>query len=169
LRCCAPSSSRAPCRLLVFGLFPQLLALNRLNSGSGAGATTTFATDSVVDADAMRRVLGSGRKGSGSSRADSGVVVHRARYRDAVAEAWPLLRHARGSPACRRPTGAVRKSGCLLALTSLPREVLTAGWDAVLVDGPSGTGPEEPGRMGTKEAPGWRCSGGSRETKSGTP
>lgn len=136
-------AARAPCRLLVFGLSPQLLALAKLNS-DGAGATA-FVTDSAEDADAARRVLLSGR---GGARADS-VAVHRARYRDAAAEAWPLLRRARESPACRRPTGTVRKSGCPLALTSLPREVLDARWDVVVVDGPSGAAPEEPGRMGT--------------------
>ncbi|PUZ44895.1 hypothetical protein GQ55_8G170300 [Panicum hallii var. hallii] len=141
-------TARAPCRLLVFGLSPQLLALARLNSGadagSGAAAATAFVTDSAEDADAARRVLG----GGGAARAGS-VAVHRARYRDAAAEAWPLLRRARGSPACRRPTGTVRKSGCPLALTSLPREVLDARWDVVVVDGPSGAAPGEPGRMGT--------------------
>ncbi|CAL4993357.1 unnamed protein product [Urochloa decumbens] len=145
-------AARAPCRLLVFGLSPQLLALARLNSGAGSGdagaAATAFVTDSAEDADAARRVLASGRK-AGGARADSAVaVVHRARYRDAASEAWPLLRRARGSPACRRPTGAVRRSGCPLALTSLPREVLDARWDVVVVDGPSGAAPEEPGRMG---------------------
>lgn len=138
-------AARAPCRLLVFGLSPQLLALAKLNSGAGAGAATAFVTDSADDADAARRVLLSGR-GAGSAAA---VAVHRARYHDAAAEAWPLLRRARGSPACRRPTGTVRKSGCPLALTSLPREVLDARWDVVVVDGPSGAAPEEPGRMGT--------------------
>jgi len=139
-------AARAPCRLLVFGLSPQLLALAKLNSGAGAGAATAFVTDSADDADAARRALLSGR-GAGAGSADA-VAVHRARYRDAAAEAWPLLRRARGSPACRRPTGTV-KSGCPLALTSLPREVLDARWDVVVVDGPSGAAPEEPGRMGT--------------------
>jgi uncharacterized protein (TIGR01627 family) len=140
-------AARAPCRLLVFGLSPQLLALAKLNSGAGAGAATAFVTDSADDADAARQVLLSGRgAGAGSAAA---VAVHRARYRDAAEEAWPLLRRARGSPACRRPTGTVRKSGCPLALTSLPREVLDARWDVVVVDGPSGAAPEEPGRMGT--------------------
>ncbi|XP_062197704.1 arabinogalactan O-methyltransferase 2-like [Phragmites australis] len=136
-------AARAPCRLLVFGLSPQLLALAALNSG--AGAATAFVTDSAEDADGARRVLLSGR-GAGAAGV---VAVHRARYRDAAAEAWPLLRRARGSPSCRRPTGTVRKSGCPLALTSLPREVLDARWDVVVVDGPSGAAPGEPGRMGT--------------------
>ena len=143
-------AARAPCRLLVFGLSPQLLALARLNSGAGSGAAaaaTAFVTDSADDADAARRVLGSGRKAGGA--AAGSVAVHRARYRDAAAEAWPLLRRARGSPACRRPTGTVRRSGCPLALTSLPRAVLDARWDVVVVDGPSGAAPGEPGRMGT--------------------
>lgn len=74
--------------------------------------------------------------------------LDRARYPDPAGEAWPLLRRARSSPVCRRPTGTVRKSGCRLALTSLPREVLDARWDVVVVDGPSGAGPGEPGRMG---------------------
>ena len=143
-------AARAPCRLLVFGLSPQLLALARLNSGAGSGAAaaaTAFVTDSADDADAARRVLSSGRKAGGAPAGS--VAVHRARYRDAAAEAWPLLRRARGSPACRRPTGTVRRSGCPLALTSLPRAVLDARWDVVVVDGPSGAAPGEPGRMGT--------------------
>ncbi|CAM0150178.1 unnamed protein product [Urochloa decumbens] len=139
-------AARAPCRLLVFGLSPQLLSLARLNSAAGSGdaAATAFVTDSAEDADAARRVLSSGRKAGGAAVA----IVHRARYRHAASEAWPLLRRARGSPACRRPTGAVRKSGCPLALTSLPREVLDARWDVMVVDGPSGAAPGEPGRMG---------------------
>ncbi|KAL6630566.1 hypothetical protein ACP70R_028639 [Stipagrostis hirtigluma subsp. patula] len=135
-------AARAPCRLLVFGLSPQLLALAAANSAAGDGAATAFVTDSAEDAGAARRALPAGSGGAA-------VAIHRARYRDAAAEAWPLLRRARDSPACRRPTGAVRKSGCPLALTSLPREVLDAQWDVVVVDGPSGAGPEEPGRMGT--------------------
>jgi uncharacterized protein (TIGR01627 family) len=130
----------APCKLLVFGLSPQLLALAAVNSGAGEGAATAFVTDVPEDADAARRAL----QGGGGAAA-----VHVARYRDAAREAWPLLRRARGSPACRWPTGTVRKSGCPLALTALPREVLDARWDVVVVDGPSGAAPEEPGRMGT--------------------
>ncbi|GJM98863.1 hypothetical protein PR202_ga15910 [Eleusine coracana subsp. coracana] len=131
-------AARAPCRLLVFGLSPQLLALAAVNSG--AGASSAFVTDIPEDADAARLLSGD----------SEGVSVHVAWYHDAAAEAWPLLRRARGSPACRRPTGTVRKSGCHLALTSsLPREVLETRWDLVVVDGPSGGAPEEPGRMGT--------------------
>lgn len=133
-------AARAPCRLLVFGLSPQLLALAAVNSGTGAA--TAFVTDSAEDGDAARRVL-AGRVGG------STAAVHRARYPDAAGEAWALLRRARAAgPACTRPTGTVRKSGCRLALTSLPREVLDARWDVVVVDGPSGAGPGEPGRMG---------------------
>uniref|UniRef100_A0ACD5TS96 Uncharacterized protein n=1 Tax=Avena sativa TaxID=4498 RepID=A0ACD5TS96_AVESA len=133
-------AARAPCRLLVFGLSPQLLALAAINSGPGAA--TAFVTDSAEDGDAARRVLAG--RGGGSSAA-----VHRTRYPDAAGEAWALLRRARDAgPACVRATGTVRKSGCRLALTSLPREVLDARWDVVVVDGPSGAGPDEPGRMG---------------------
>ncbi|CAO2141681.1 unnamed protein product [Urochloa humidicola] len=140
-------AARAPCKLLVFGLSPQLLALATLNSAAGAGsaAATAFVTDSAEDADEARSVL-KGKKAGAAAAAVA--VVHRVRYRDAASEAWPLLRRARGSPACRRATGTVRKSGCPLALTSLPREVLDARWDVVVVDGPSGAAPEEPGRMG---------------------
>lgn len=134
-------AARAPCRLLVFGLSPQLLALAAVNTAAGAGAATAFVTDIPADA-AAARLLSSGEEGS--------VSIHVARFRDAAAEAWPLLRRARESPACRRPTGAVRKSECPLALTSqLPRDVLDVRWDVVVVDGPSGGAPEEPGRMGT--------------------
>lgn len=136
-------AARAPCRLLVFGLSPELLALAAVNSGKGAA--TAFVTDSAEDGDSARRVLAGRGDGAGAGTA----AVHWARYADAAGEAWPLLRRARASLACRRPTGTVRKSGCRLALTSLPREVLDARWDVVVVDGPSGAGPEEPGRMGT--------------------
>ncbi|CAM0879312.1 unnamed protein product [Alopecurus aequalis] len=133
-------AARAPCRLLVFGLTPQLLALAAVNAGPGAA--TAFLTDIAEDADAARRVL-AGRVGGSSA------AVHRAKYPDAAGEAWELLRRARAAgPACVRPTGTVRKSGCPLALTSLPREVLDARWDVVVVDGPSGAGTGEPGRMG---------------------
>ena len=133
-------AARAPCRLLVFGLSPQLLALAAVNARPGAA--TAFVTDSAEDADAARGVL--------AGRVDgSSAAVHRVRYPDAAAEAWELLRRARAAgPACARPTGTVRKSGCPLALTSLPREVLDARWDVVVVDGPSGVGLGEPGRMG---------------------
>ncbi|CAN6371918.1 unnamed protein product [Urochloa humidicola] len=142
-------AARAPCKLLVFGLSPQLLALATLNSGAGSAASATaFVTDSAEDADAARSLL-KGKKAGGRAAA-AAAVVHRVTYRDAASEAWPLLRRARGSPACRRRlgVGAVRKSGCPLALTWLPREVLDARWDVVVVDGPSGAAPGEPGRMG---------------------
>lgn len=132
-------AARAPSRLLVFGLSPQLLALAAVNSGQGAA--TAFVTDSAEDADSARGVL----VGRGPS---SSAAVHRARYPDPAGEAWAVLRRARSSPVCRRPTGTVRKLGYRLALTSLPREVLDARWDVVVVDGPSGAGPGEPGRMG---------------------
>lgn len=123
----------------MFGLSPQLLALAAVNSGQGAA--TAFVTDSAEDADSARGVL----VGRGPS---SSAAVHRARYPDPAGEAWAVLRRTRSSPVCRRPTGTVRKLGCRLALTSLPREVLDARWDVVVVDGPSGAGPGEPGRMG---------------------
>ncbi|XP_037473200.1 glucuronoxylan 4-O-methyltransferase 1-like [Triticum dicoccoides] len=132
-------AARAPCGLLVFGLSPQLLALAAVNDGQGAA--TAFVTDSAEDAASARRVL-AGRGPGGSA------AVHRTTYPDPAGEAWALLRRARASPVCGRPTGTVRKSGCRLALTSLPREVLDARWDVVVVDGPSGAGPGEPGRMG---------------------
>jgi uncharacterized protein (TIGR01627 family) len=135
-------AARAPCKLLVFGLSPQLLALAAVNAGHGAA--TAFVTDSAEDWDAARRVLAGPRDVGGSTTA-----VHRARYPDAAGEAWALLRRARAAgPVCARPMGTVRKSGCPVALTSLPRKVLDARWDVVVVDGPSGAGPGEPGRMG---------------------
>uniref|UniRef100_A0A453F4P3 Uncharacterized protein n=1 Tax=Aegilops tauschii subsp. strangulata TaxID=200361 RepID=A0A453F4P3_AEGTS len=125
-------AARAPSRLLVFGLSPQLLALAAVNSGQGAA--TASITDSAEDA---RGVL----VGRGPS---SSAAVHVSRYPDPAGEAWAVLRRARSSPVCRRPTGTARKLGCRLVLTSLPREVLDARWDVVVVDGPSGAG-EVPG------------------------
>lgn len=61
-------AARAPCRLLVFGLSPQLLALAAANSGHGAA--TAFVTDSDEDADGARRVLGG---------APGAAAIHRAR------------------------------------------------------------------------------------------
>ncbi|KAF2910898.1 arabinogalactan O-methyltransferase 2 [Oryza sativa Japonica Group] len=136
-------AARAPCRLLVFGLSPQLAALAAVNAGEGAA--TAFVTDSAEDADSARRSL----RGGSAASAAAAAKIHQVRYRDAAGEAWPLLRRARDSPACRRPTGAVRRSGCHLALiTTLPREVLDARWDVLVVDGPSGAAAGEPGRMG---------------------
>ncbi|XP_039780192.1 uncharacterized protein LOC120647456 [Panicum virgatum] len=64
-------ATHVPCRLLVFGLSPQLLALARLNSGVGAGsgAATAFVTDSADDTDAARHVLISGRQAGGEQLA----------------------------------------------------------------------------------------------------
>ncbi|XP_052135413.1 probable methyltransferase At1g27930 [Oryza glaberrima] len=136
-------AARAPCRLLVFGLSPQLAALAAVNAGEGAA--TAFVTDSAEDADSARRSL----RGGSAASAAAAAKIHQVRYRDAAGEAWPLLRRARDSPACRRPTGAVGRSGCHLALTAtLPREVLDARWDVLVVDGPSGAAAGEPGRMG---------------------
>ena len=59
-------AARALCRLLVFGLSPQLIALARLNSG---GAATAFVTNSANDADATRHVLSSGRQAGGEQLA----------------------------------------------------------------------------------------------------
>uniref|UniRef100_A0A453D5P0 Uncharacterized protein n=1 Tax=Aegilops tauschii subsp. strangulata TaxID=200361 RepID=A0A453D5P0_AEGTS len=107
---------------------------------SGKGAATAFVTDSAEDTDSARGVL----VGRGLS---SSAAVHVSRYPDPAGEAWAVLPRARSSPVCWRPTGTVRKLGCRLALTSLPREVLDARWDVVVVDGPSGAGPGERGRM----------------------
>ncbi|XP_040384474.1 probable methyltransferase At1g27930 [Oryza brachyantha] len=124
--------------LVVFCALSFLVELAAVNAGERAA--TAFVTDSAEDADGARRVLAAG---------SSAAAVHQVRYRDTAGEAWPLLRRARESPACGRLTGTVRKSGCHLALTTtLPREVLDARWDVLVVDGPSGAGPEEPGRMG---------------------
>ncbi|PWA40184.1 hypothetical protein CTI12_AA565200 [Artemisia annua] len=37
---------------------------------------------------------------------------------------------------------------CKIGLTGFPKEVLKTKWDIIVVDGPSGDGPESPGRMG---------------------
>ncbi|XP_044335515.1 probable methyltransferase At1g27930 [Triticum aestivum] len=136
----------APSRLLVVGLSPQLRALAAVNSGQGAAT----ASDSAEDAQGV--LVGRGPSSS--------AAVHVSRYPDPAGEAWAVLRRARSSPVCRRPTGTVRKLGCRLVLTYLPREVLDARWDVVVVDGPSGAGPGEPGRMGAIYTTAARVTGG---------
>ena len=75
-----------------------------------------------------------------------------------------MLRRARSSPVCRRLTGTVRKLGRRQALTSLSREVLDATWGVVVVDGPSGAGPGELGRMGAIYTMAARATGAKRWT-----
>lgn len=41
----------------------------------------------------------------------------------------------------------LHSSRCKLALTGLPRAVYNKRWDIIVVDGPSGSEPDQPGRM----------------------
>lgn len=67
-------------------------------------------------------------------------------YQIPAKEAYKLLKHARENPDCA-PSSKLQLSKCQLALKNLPQEVYELKWDLVVVDGPSGSTPDEPGRM----------------------
>ncbi|KAL3644792.1 hypothetical protein CASFOL_009972 [Castilleja foliolosa] len=66
------------------------------------------------------------------------------KYNTVASEAYRLLQDARQNPHCKVYQESKK---CNLALTNLPREVRDTMWDVVIVDGPSGDGPDSPGRM----------------------
>ncbi|CAK9170280.1 unnamed protein product [Ilex paraguariensis] len=124
-------SNRAPCNLLVFGLEQQYMDLSSLN----AGGITIFLED---NSDKLSTI----KSNSNSSR------VYKVEYPTPAREAYKLLKHARKNPGCSPNTGLLEASlKCKLALKELPKEVVELRWDVVVVDGPSGDGPEAPGRM----------------------
>lgn len=51
------------------------------------------------------------------------------------------------APNCRIVPDKLLTSHCKLALTGLPKVVYNKRWDIIVVDGPSGSGPDQPGRM----------------------
>ena len=75
-----------------------------------------------------------------------------------------MLRRARSSPVCRWPMETMRKSGCRLLLTLLPAEEADARRNVAIVDGPSGAGPGELGRMGAIYTMAARATGAKRWT-----
>ncbi|KAK3040662.1 hypothetical protein RJ639_026983 [Escallonia herrerae] len=123
-------SHRAPCNLLIFGLKLQYLVFSVLN----AGGTTVFLEDNP---NKVRTI----RPKSNNTR------VYKVEYNTTAKEAYKLLKHARKNPACSPNTGLHEVPRCELALTDLPKKVYKLKWDIVIVDGPSGNGPEAPGRM----------------------
>lgn len=124
-------SHRAPCNILVFGLEHQYLAVASLLN---AGGTTIFLED---DPSKLR-----------NANTDSkNIQVKKVRYKTHAKEAYKLLKHARTNPGCAPNSELHDMPRCKLALTELPKEVYKLNWDVVIVDGPSGEGPESPGRM----------------------
>ncbi|CAL9168664.1 arabinogalactan O-methyltransferase 2 [Musa acuminata AAA Group] len=120
---------RIPCNLLIFGYKPQFLGLATLNSQG----TTVFLED---DPEKLR---------SGRSK---GLRMYPFGNHEKARRAYELLQHARRRPACRPGAGTLRAPRCELALRGLPEVLYESGWDVVVIDGPSGDGPEAPGRMG---------------------
>ncbi|XP_010037414.2 glucuronoxylan 4-O-methyltransferase 1 [Eucalyptus grandis] len=123
---------RRPCNILIFGLEPQYLSLSSIN----AGGTTIILED---DADKFTNYR--------TERAGS-TKIYKVQYNVPAKEAYELLKHARRSSSCAPGAALLQVSKCQLALTGLPQEVYKTKWDLVVVDGPSGSNPEAPGRMG---------------------
>ncbi|KAK1377338.1 glucuronoxylan 4-O-methyltransferase 1 [Heracleum sosnowskyi] len=124
-------SHRAPCNILIFGLQHHYLAVASLLN---AGGTTIFLEDTPAK-------LGNEKTHS------KNIQVKEVRYKTYAKEAYKLLKHARTNPGCAPNSGLHDMPRCKLALTELPEEVYKTNWDVVIVDGPSGEGPELPGRM----------------------
>ncbi|KAL8111643.1 arabinogalactan O-methyltransferase 2 [Apium graveolens] len=124
-------SQRAPCNILVFGLEHQYLAVASLLN---AGGTTIFLEDNPT-------------KLGNADTHPKYIQVKEVRYKTYAKEAYKLLKHARKNPGCAPNSGLHDMPRCRLALTELPEEVYKTKWDVVIVDGPSGEGPESPGRM----------------------
>lgn len=125
---------RRPCNLLIFGLEPQYLSLSSIN----AGGTTIILEDDPNKFTNYRTEIAS----PGSTQ------IYKVQYNVPAKEAYKLLKHARRSSTCAPGAALLRLSKCQLALTGLPREVYKTKWDLVVVDGPSGSSTEAPGRMG---------------------
>ncbi|TQE12945.1 hypothetical protein C1H46_001591 [Malus baccata] len=121
-------SQKAPCNLLIFGLEPQYVSLSSINTGG----TTVFLEDDQNKISTLK-------PNSNTTR------VYKVDYQIPAKEAYKLLQHARGNPDCKPKL--LQQSKCQLALKNLPQEVYELKWDVVVVDGPSGNTPEEPGRM----------------------
>ncbi|XP_030542176.2 glucuronoxylan 4-O-methyltransferase 1 [Rhodamnia argentea] len=125
---------RRPCNLLIFGLEPQYLSLSSIN----AGGTTIILEDDPNKFTNYRTEIAS----PGSTQ------IYKVQYNVPAKEAYELLKHARRSSTCAPGAALLPLSKCRLALTGLPQEVYKTKWDLVVVDGPSGSNPEAPGRMG---------------------
>lgn len=123
-------SQRAPCNLLIFGLEQKLLKLSALN----AGGITVFLEDDPAKLRTVKRISNTTR-------------MYKVEHQIPAREAYRLLKHARGDPACAPHSKSLEESTCQLALTKLPQEVYELEWDVVVVDGPSGDKAEAPGRM----------------------
>ena len=126
-------SHKAPCNILIFGLEHQYLAVASLLN---AGGTTIFLEDNpskLRDANTYAK----------------NITVKEVRYQTYAKDAYKLLKHARTNPGCALNSGLHDMPRCKLTLKELPKEVYKLNWDVVIVDGPSGEGPESPGRMAT--------------------
>ncbi|KAL5717557.1 hypothetical protein ACHQM5_010540 [Ranunculus cassubicifolius] len=119
-------SDKCPCNLLVFGFTPQYLKLTSLNTNG----TTVFLEDNPENLE-----IGTNQ------------TVYKVKHHAATREAYRLLKHSRSNPACWPQAGPIRGSRCELAMKGLPSTVYELNWDVIVVDGPSGDGPDMPGRM----------------------
>ncbi|KAK4773310.1 hypothetical protein SAY87_028329 [Trapa incisa] len=121
---------RAPCNLLIFGLESQYLILSSVN----AGGTTIILEDTSSKVRAV-------------STEFNGTRIYLVKYHTLGKQAYNLLEHARNNTACGPSPEASQSFKCQLAITSLPQEVYQTKWDIIVVDGPNGNSPEDPGRM----------------------
>ncbi|EEE60713.1 hypothetical protein OsJ_14215 [Oryza sativa Japonica Group] len=137
-------AARAPCRLLVFGLSPQLAALAAVNAGKGAA--TAFVTDRGRGRRqrvpfAPRRL---GGVGGGGGQDPPGEVPRRGWGGVAVFSATP--EKARLSGFQRGPFPSSGSTWGLL--TGCRGKWFTPGGTCLSWTGPTGAAAGEPGRMG---------------------
>ncbi|KAL9231727.1 hypothetical protein vseg_006916 [Gypsophila vaccaria] len=121
------------CQLLVFGLGPESLLWMSLNAGDRR--RTVFVDESEYAVSAYER---------NHSRIEAYDVA----YATNAGEWKDLLRSSRKlrEGPCG-PSQNLLFSECRLALTDLPNHVYSIEWDVVIVDGPRGYSPDNPGRM----------------------
>ncbi|KAJ3671872.1 hypothetical protein LUZ60_007951 [Juncus effusus] len=122
-------SKKAPCNVLFFGLSsPQHIELAKLNR----------AGNSVFLEDDYAKIR---------DHQSGDLEVYMVNHNYKSNEAYDLLKYARIDDNCRRIPNNLHESRCKLLLTNLPKIIHNKKWDIILIDGPTGSGPNEPGRM----------------------
>ncbi|XP_071694384.1 arabinogalactan O-methyltransferase 2-like [Rutidosis leptorrhynchoides] len=126
-------SKKSPCNVLFFGLEEEYLKVHNINRGG----TTVFLENRPEILKKTKGVLNATR-------------VYKIEYKTYAKDAYKLLKYERSHSSCFVSLGIETiMSKCKLALTGLPKEVVTTKWDVIVVDGPGGDGLESPGRMGS--------------------